>query len=266
MGDKQPVTVITDQDTAMRSAVKDEFPNSIHRNYLFHVLRNAELKYGQTFANKEKKLALNFYDIIHNSLTEKEFEDMWQYMMTKYKVGHIHYFKHMFATRKQYIPVYFKNKFLPFIQTTSRSERTNSVFKDNIGPTSTALTVVQEYERIKKSQEHDALKQDKNKTQDLPLLHSEYYFERQARDLYNISIFYKFQQIVKEVGKYEVTEVHKDLQYEVIKSEEHRKQEFRSRKYLSTCRCTLRKLWMHMRHVPERWSALRSYTSSPHKN
>jgi len=56
----------------------------------------------------------------------------------------------MFETRKQYIPVYFKTRFLPFIQTTSRSDGMNSMFKDNVGPTSTALTVIQEYERIKK--------------------------------------------------------------------------------------------------------------------
>lgn len=178
MGGKVPITIITNQYATMKAAIKLVLPGAIHRNCLFHVVRKTELKCGQTFANKDPELALNFYDIIYNSLTTKEFEDLWKYMLDKYGVGHLKYLQHMFNTREMYIPVYFKTQFLPFIPTTSRSEGTNAIFKDNVGPTTTAPTFVEEYDRIKKTQEEQCKEQDKNKTQDAPVLHSEYYFER----------------------------------------------------------------------------------------
>ena len=46
---------------------------------------------------------------------------------------------------------------------------------------------------------------DKNKAHEVALLHSRYNFERQARDLYNTQIFYRFQQIVKATGMHMVT-------------------------------------------------------------
>ena len=58
------------------------------------------------------------------------------------------YFTKMWETRKRFIPVYYKNDFFPFIQTTSRSEATNARFKENMGPTYSIISFLWEYERI----------------------------------------------------------------------------------------------------------------------
>jgi hypothetical protein len=43
------------------------------------------------------------------------------------------YLTKMWETRKIFVPVYYKNDFFPFIQSTSRSEATNARFKENVG-------------------------------------------------------------------------------------------------------------------------------------
>jgi hypothetical protein len=43
------------------------------------------------------------------------------------------YFGIMWKNRRRFVPVYFKNHFYPFIQTTARCEGTNVVFEANVG-------------------------------------------------------------------------------------------------------------------------------------
>ena len=54
----------------------------------------------------------------------------------------------MWETRKRFIPVYYKNDFFPFIQSTSRSEATNTSFKENVGPTYSIISFLKKYEHI----------------------------------------------------------------------------------------------------------------------
>jgi transposase-like protein len=44
MGGKHPRTIITDQDMAMRPAIKEVFPETVHRNCFFHIKANATRK------------------------------------------------------------------------------------------------------------------------------------------------------------------------------------------------------------------------------
>jgi len=75
-----------------------------------------------------------FEDIVNYSVTEEEFETLWQKITYDFKLENNKYFTKMWNMRKRFIPVYFKNEFFPFIQSTGRSEGTNARFKDNVGP------------------------------------------------------------------------------------------------------------------------------------
>ncbi|XP_044326017.1 protein FAR1-RELATED SEQUENCE 5 isoform X1 [Triticum aestivum] len=147
MGGKHPISIITDQDKAMQAAIEKVFPNAIHRSCLFHIKKKAEEKVGPCFQANEG-LYEDFQDIVDNSLTVEEYETHWQEMIEKYKVHDIKYFSDMWENRKKFIPVYFKDKFFPFIQTTARSEGTNSLFKKGVGATFSATSFLREYDRI----------------------------------------------------------------------------------------------------------------------
>lgn len=231
MGGKHPKSIITDQDVAMRAAIALEFPNAVHRNCLHHIMSKVEILMGEALT-KQPKFAMDLYDIVYNSLTEEEFERLWVYMLNKYKVHHLKYLRAMYENRKRFAPVYFKNNFFPFICSTSRSEGTNARFKENVGSTSSLISFVKEYDRIMSTMDEKGNLRDKNKAHDVAVLHSTYTFERQARDFYNTQIFYRFQQLVKQTGRYIAEEVEKDRVYMVYKYAEHTKHEVRLRKYL----------------------------------
>ena len=134
MGGKHPRSIITDQDKAMKAAIPEVFPNTRHRNCLFHIKNKCYNKNLKVFA-KNKGLYEIFEDTVNNCLSEEEFEYLWGKMIEDKKLENNKYFTRMWETRERFIPVYYKHDFFPFIQTTSRSEAVNARFKENVGPT-----------------------------------------------------------------------------------------------------------------------------------
>jgi hypothetical protein len=125
-----------------------------------------------------------------------------------------------------------QEKSFPFICSTSRSEGTNARFKDNVGPTSSLILFVKEYDSIMSTLNEVGNSKDKDKAQQVALLQSTYTFERQSRNFYNTQIFYRFQQLVKATGGYVIDEVEKNKKYAIYKSAKHTKEAVRVRKYL----------------------------------
>ncbi|XP_048540186.1 protein FAR1-RELATED SEQUENCE 5-like [Triticum urartu] len=159
MGGKYPSTIITDEDAGMKTAIPLVFPHICHRRCLFHIKKKAEEKCTRTFA-ANKTLHDDFSDIIHNSLTVTEFENLWTQMLQKYNIGHVKYFQIMWKKRKRFVPVYFKKNLFPFIHSTALSEGTNAIFKDNITSTHNVISFLQEYQKISETI------QDKEREQD----------------------------------------------------------------------------------------------------
>jgi hypothetical protein len=82
----------------MKKAIPAVFTKSWHRNCFFHIKKKCE----------EKCLHIDFSDILRNSLTIDEFENLWPEMIAKYNVGHLKYLQSMWKFRERFVPVYFK--------------------------------------------------------------------------------------------------------------------------------------------------------------
>jgi hypothetical protein len=131
----------------MGIAIKDVLPHATHRNCLFHVKKKCDDKNGSTFQAHEG-LYEDMQDIIDNSLTVQEFETLWPNMVKEHGVEGVKFFNDMWKHREKYVPVYFKTKFFPFIQTTARSEGTNSLFKKGVGAQFSMTSFLREFQRI----------------------------------------------------------------------------------------------------------------------
>jgi len=190
-GGEELVSIMTDQDGAMRSAIAQIFPNTNHRNCVFHIKYKAELKYGRCLDKEDRREDL--HDIIDNSLTKEEFETLWQHMIRKHEIQHIKYLQYIYETRDRWAPVWFKQEFYPFINTTSRSERTNSRYKRNVGPQYSITSFLKEYERIQDTiYDNKAQADHETNIKKRSKLWSNYCIEQQAQ-AYNLKIFKKFQ-------------------------------------------------------------------------
>lgn len=157
-----------------------------------------------------------FEDTVYFSVTEDEFEMLWQKMISDFKLENNKYFNKMWNNRKRFIPVYYKNDFYPFIQSTGRSEGTNARFKDNVGPTYSLVSFLREYQRIidviRNKEEID----DNQSKQKMPKeLYYGYTIEQQAVELYNWNIYLKFMNQLRQTESYKYKETEKAKCFEL---------------------------------------------------
>lgn len=234
MGGKHPQTIITDQDKAMKSAIEEVFKWTRHRNCLFHIKNKCYNKNLKVFSAKgNETLYDTFEDIVDNCITEHEFEGLWADMIKDKGLENNKYFTKMWQMRERFIPVYYKNDFFPFIQSTTRSETTNSRFKDNVGPTYSIMTFVGEYERIMDNIDRAENLEDHYSMQKRPkeLLFG-YTFERQAHELYNRNIYTKFQIQLKATSTLTFREVEEGKTFEVWERSNQVRKVERIRRYI----------------------------------
>ncbi|WVZ88050.1 hypothetical protein U9M48_034607 [Paspalum notatum var. saurae] len=238
MGGKHPQTIITDQDKAMRSAIQQVFPDTVHRNCFFHIKSKCYQKNGNCFA-KNIGLPKMFEDIVNYSLTVSEFEMDWKKMIEGYHLENNKYLCKMWETRDMFIPVYFKNDFFPFLQSIGRSEGTNSRFKDNVGSTYSVMSFLREYTRIMDQvRVSEELEDNESKKKRPKELMFGYTIEKQAQEIYNRNIFRKFQLQLKETSKLNYKRAHKDHVFEVYPKANQVRQVHRPRRYLAMINLT----------------------------
>lgn len=239
MGGKEPRSIITDQDNAMRSAIAQVIKSTKHRNCLFHIMKNCREKTSTTFTitsktdETKKQLYKDFDDIVHNCLTEQEFETLWPQMIEKYNLQNVKYLQLMFKARATYIPVYFKNDWFPFIHSTTLSEGTNARYKKEVGPRHSVTSFLKEHDRIndrifetKHSNDH------KSNTKRPKEFWSDYCIEEQACELYNSSIFERFQLELEKTLMLQTSIIEEGKTYLVFAATNQTRQELRPRKYV----------------------------------
>ena len=135
MNGKKPKIIMTDQDAAMKKAIADFMPDVIHRLCIWHIMKNILEKCGSFMSQKHREgMEKKLNELVYDSLSVLEFESGWQQMLKDYDAEKNEHLQTMYRLRKMWIPVYFKEVLRPFIHSTSRSESTNSYFKDYVIP------------------------------------------------------------------------------------------------------------------------------------
>ncbi|CAM0884997.1 unnamed protein product [Alopecurus aequalis] len=147
MDGRQPDNIITDQDRAMANAIAAVFPDTVHRNCRWHIMKKANEKLGP-YLGRHPGLAEDFNEVVDESMSPEEFGARWAEMVEKWDLrGH-----ETFAWLKKYahtwVPCYFRDRFFPFLQSTQRSEGFNSVLKRYVNPQNSLKHFVKQYEKI----------------------------------------------------------------------------------------------------------------------
>ncbi|XP_073354902.1 protein FAR1-RELATED SEQUENCE 5-like [Aegilops tauschii subsp. strangulata] len=195
MNNEHPLNLMTNQDKAMETAIKDVFPNTVHRCCKWHVQRKAREKLGRILSMDENFEQV-FYGVINDSETVDEFEENWQHMLHCFELVDNRHLSNMWRKRETWAPAYFRKNFFPFTSTTGRSEGLNSYFKTFVNPQDSVWRFVQQYEVLQETM----LDREDNQAfighETTAPLYSRYNFERQAVHFYTRSVFLKFQKEV----------------------------------------------------------------------
>lgn len=135
MGGKAPVTLMTDQAQAIRTAAKIVLPNTFHGLCTFHIIRNAKTNLGAA-ANGF------FFDELHQMISyvddEKEFEYCWDKMMEKCfnnrHTSEISWLSTLYSNRRHWCGAWVKSNFTAGKTTTQLSEQFNAFARHYLSP------------------------------------------------------------------------------------------------------------------------------------
>ena len=203
MKGKSPVSIITDQDAAMRAAITQVFPNTNHRNCRWHIMDKFSGTIGPVL-DKDEELRDDFKECLNYTITPDEFETKWVEMINKYHLGDDVHFQHLYAIRSSFVPAYYMHCFYPFLQSTQRSEGFNAVLKKYVNPNMSVLHVVKQYQKI---QDKCLVAQDGQdfRTDDRARRRwSKYPIERHAASVYTKNLFYRFSKEFEKTAEYDV--------------------------------------------------------------
>ncbi|KAF2296696.1 hypothetical protein GH714_001308 [Hevea brasiliensis] len=137
MGNRPPITIFTDQDSAMSNAIKVVFPTTHHRLCLWHISKNAPSHFGSLNSNPEfqklwKKCCTGCESVI-------EFQETWDEMIRRYDISDNNWFNLMYTVREKWSTVFTKGSFTAGIKSSQRSESTNNLLT-GIANITTSLT------------------------------------------------------------------------------------------------------------------------------
>ncbi|XP_062155261.1 protein FAR1-RELATED SEQUENCE 5-like [Alnus glutinosa] len=126
MNERAPSAIITDQNRAMKNAIRKVFPNTRHRWCLWHILKKLLEKFGSHSQYHAIKGAIR--SCVYESQTRDEFDANWQSLLDCYNLRDNAWLCGLYSERTFWVPAYLKDVFWAGMTTTQRSESMNAFF------------------------------------------------------------------------------------------------------------------------------------------
>ncbi|XP_021758563.1 protein FAR1-RELATED SEQUENCE 5-like [Chenopodium quinoa] len=233
MGGNEPNCMITDQDPAMKIAIKSVFEKTEHRFCMWHIMKKLPDKVEKSIMQEEtgflKKLCACVW---HLEIEPAEFEERWNKVMIEYHLEQHEWLGYMYNIRDKWIPAYFRDVFLGRImRTTSRSESENNFFCSFINPHVSLVEFYLRYEAAIDAQRHTQGQNDNDSKHKYPECKTPLGIEKHASHLYTNSVFYEFQyEKENELEVATVSEGNRTRTFDVV---------FNPTNYDTTCSCKL---------------------------
>ncbi|XP_042013988.1 protein FAR1-RELATED SEQUENCE 5-like [Salvia splendens] len=190
-----PKLIITDQDPAMRGAIEQVMSNTRHRWCMWHIMVKLADKVGKDLRADERfKKELN--SCVWSELIEPhEFEAAWNEVMNKYGLTGVGWFRKMFATRKMWVPAYFRDfPMSSLIKTTSVSESQNMFFKRYGNSTANLVQFIMNFNHALDAQRNNSAKHDYLDSTTIPILKTKLLFEKHASTIFTENAFKSIQE------------------------------------------------------------------------
>ncbi|XP_048503104.1 protein FAR1-RELATED SEQUENCE 5-like [Beta vulgaris subsp. vulgaris] len=271
MGNNEPTCLITDQDPAMKVAVRKVFEKTEHRFCMWHIMEKVSLKMDRDLLKEtdfHEKLRLCVWDL---GLEPLEFEEKWNKLIGEFKLEH-EWLTELYKIRKLWIPAYFRDLFLGGImKTTSRSESENHFFTSFTNPHVTLVEFYMRFETAMDSQRHSQAEFDNDSKNKFPECKTPLLIEKHASEVFTCSIFYQVQEeVYNACFSCGIEEFRRENDLEIAKiNEVNRKRTFEvvfnNTNYETNCSCKMfQRHGLPCRHMVWVWKA-KNLTMIPDK-
>lgn len=225
MSGRHPVSITTDHDRIIRSAIVDVFPGTRHRFCKSNIFREAQERLShslQSFPTFEAE----FQKCVNLTETIEEFELCWGSLLGRYNLKDDEWLQSMYDARQRWVPVYLRDTFFGETSIAKTSDSTNSFFDGYIDALTNIHILMSQYERAKASWHEKEVKAEYDTINIAPILKTPSPMKKQAANIYTREIFLMFQQELMETPAYPATVINdtgSDVIYQVAKfGEDHK--------------------------------------------
>ncbi|XP_020095571.1 protein FAR1-RELATED SEQUENCE 5-like isoform X2 [Ananas comosus] len=209
-----PKAIITDQDPAMKKAIEEVFPNTVHRCCLWHIMRKAREHLALLYSTKEG-FEEELKSCINYSLTIKEFETEWVSLIERYNLHDNNHLSLLWRGRHQWAPVFFRDTFFAGMSMSQSSEGMNALSKILLDSCTSVYKFVQQFEKLVASRHEKEDEQDFKTASGEASLWSYDPIEKQARDVYTHTLFKEVKRQLKYATGYRLVELQKNVSYKI---------------------------------------------------
>lgn len=209
MNDQSPLSITTDSDKVVRSAVSKVFPRTRHRICQRRFLREGQRRFDRLYHN-HPTFQGDLYNCINMSETIEEFESLWSILIDKHHLMKNDWLQGLYDTRQLWVPVYFRGTFFASISGDQGSEAACSFFDGYVDQETTLPVFFRQYERALERNFEKEIEADLETMRTTPLLKTPSPMEKQAANLYTRRIFLKFQEELVETFAYTANKEYDD--------------------------------------------------------
>ncbi|XP_031106060.1 protein FAR1-RELATED SEQUENCE 5 [Ipomoea triloba] len=188
-----PVSITTDHDEVIRSAIMQVFPESRHRFCKWHIFKKCQEKLSHVFL-KYPNFEADFHKCVNLTESTEEYESCWFSLVSKYELRDHDWLQAIYSDRRHWVPVYLRDTFFAEMSITQRSDSMNSYFDGYVNASTNLNQFFKLYEKALDSRHEKEVKADYDTMNTLPALKTPSPMEKQASEVYTRKIFMRFQE------------------------------------------------------------------------
>lgn len=244
MSGRSPVSITTEHDSVIRSAIMQVFPNTRHRFCKWHIFKQCQEKLSHVLLN-HPPFEGAFHKCVNLSESTEEFESCWHSLADKYDLREHKWLQAIYADRRQWVPVYLRDTFFAEMSVTQRSDSMNSYFDGYVNASTNLHQFFKLYEKALESRHEKEVKADFDTMNTSPVLRTPSPMEKQASEFYTRKLFMRFQEELVSTLTFMASKVDDDEEvtsYQVSKyGEEHKAYHVRFNvlEMRATCSCQM---------------------------
>lgn len=193
MEGKQPISVITDSDNAMKNSIEKVFPTAQHRLCCWHLQRNAATNvHSQMFCQ-------GFVKCMNLKCTTDEFERRWEQLITESGVQNNSWVRDTYLKRSKWAEAYLRGHFWGNMNCTQRSEGMNAFLKKYLDTKLRLYEFVRSFDLALAWLRHTEARELTITCNSTPVLSTHWHdFEDQINSLCTRKIFFKVREDLKK--------------------------------------------------------------------
>ncbi|XP_058721616.1 protein FAR1-RELATED SEQUENCE 5-like [Vicia villosa] len=198
MGGEKPKTILTDQDSAMATAISLVMPETFHGLCTWRIRENA-MRHVDHLYQKGSQVCSDFEACIDLHEEEGEFLNAWNVLLAEHNVLKDSWLHSIFQLKEKWAWAYVRKKFTAGMRSIQLSESFNSELKNHLKSDLNLVQFFTHFERVVNKQRNIESEADYKSRHELPKLK----MKRapmlvQAGNIYTPTIFEEFQEEYEE--------------------------------------------------------------------